>query len=109
MGDLLQLGVPFGHVPSQGVLESLNQQWLIVSIWRHFPAVHLQVDHGVSSPIVPFEFRGFELWRYRHVREPRHVGEVCVPKRVQPLHEPNLLLQIVNFAAQLGVFPFRLR
>uniref|UniRef100_A0A2N9E3V7 Uncharacterized protein n=1 Tax=Fagus sylvatica TaxID=28930 RepID=A0A2N9E3V7_FAGSY len=35
--------------------------------------------------------------------------EVCVPERVQTLYEPDLLLQAINLAVQLGVFPLWLR
>ena len=95
-------------MPPQDILECLNQQRFIVSIWRHLLVVHLQVDYGVSSPIVPFELRDLELGWHCHVGEPRHAGEVCVPERVQALHEPDLFLQAINLVVYLGVFPFRL-
>uniref|UniRef100_A0A2N9GZ04 Uncharacterized protein n=1 Tax=Fagus sylvatica TaxID=28930 RepID=A0A2N9GZ04_FAGSY len=72
---------------------------------RHFSIVHLQVDHRVSSPIVLFGFRGLELGWHRHVGEPRHAGEVCVSEGVQTLYEPDLFLEAVDLAVQLGVFP----
>ena len=56
-----------------------------------------------APPIVLLEFRDFEFGRHYHVGEPGYVGEVYVPERVKALHELNLLLQVVNFATQLGI------
>ena len=84
MRDLLQLRVPLGCVPCQGVLESLDQQGFIVCVLGHLSAAHLQVNHRVTPPIVLLEFGDFEFGRHCHVGELGHIEGICVPKELRP-------------------------
>ena len=70
-------------VPHQVALESLDQQGFILCILGHLPAVHLQVNHRVASPIVFLKFRDFEFGRHCHVGELGHAREVRVLKELR--------------------------
>ena len=67
------------------------------------------MNHRDPLPVVFLKLWDLELGRHGHVGELGHAGEVRVLERVQALHEPDFLFQVVDLATQLGIFPLRFR